>query len=195
MKKISLMAVLLSIFSTATFANSGPLGENSQFKVLTKSDNKYEVIYVSDEDSDVRIYIINEDGRTVESNLVKDVASFRRTFDFSQMESGKYAVVVKNKEGTARETIDHKTYKETLKGFVVRIPEKQALKLHVGDFTKTQPVKVKIYDANDRIVHKDAISHDQAFYKVYNMTKAGPGEYRVVITNNGESKAFTHKID
>jgi hypothetical protein len=195
MKKITAFAVLIMVISTAAFAASGPLGENAKFKVLTKSDTKYELIYVSAAQSDVRVSIIDEAGRTIETSFVKDAMKFRQIFDFSQLAAGKYSLVVKNNEGSAREAIDHLPYKETLQGFVVKIPNKKALRLHVGDFNKSEPVKVNIYDANDRVIHKDEINHNQAFSKVYNMSKASAGEYRVVIANDGESKSFIHKID
>ena len=193
MKKLTALAVLVTVISSASFA-SGPLGENSKFKVISKADTKYELIYVSTEQSDVRVTIFDEDGRNIESNTVKDVTKFRRTFDFSKLEAGKYSVVVKNSEGTSREEIEHTPNKMRLQTFVTKIPDSKLLKLHVGDFNKAKPVMVKIYDVDDRMVHKDVINNDQAFSKVYNMKKASTGEYRVLIENDGDFKSFIHKI-
>lgn len=193
MKKLTALIVLLTVAGTATFA-SGPLGENSQFKVIGKADTKYELIYVSTVESDVRVTIFNADGRNIESSTAKDVTKFRQTFDFSELEPGNYSIVVRNSEGTAREEVNYAPYKVKLKTFVAKVPESNSIKLHVGDFNREVPVNVKIYDAQDRLIHRDRIVHDKAFSKVYNLKEANAGEFRVLIENDGEYKSFIREI-
>ena len=197
MKKLTALAVLLTVIGTASFASSGPLGENSNFKVLTKTDAKYELVYVSSEESDVRVSIYDEEGHNICSSFVKDATKFRRTFDFSKLEPGKYSVVVKNDDGTAREEISYNmaVNKLKLQTFVAKIPDSQSLKLHVGDFAKDKPVFVKIYNEKNRVIHKDEITNDGAFSKVYNLAKAKQGTVTVVVENNGEYKSFTYDLN
>lgn len=193
MKKLTALIVLLTVAGTASFA-SGPLGKNSQFKVIGKADTKYELIYVSTVESDVRVTILNADGRNIESSTAKDVTKFRQTFNFSELEPGKYSIVVRNSEGTAREEVTYSPYKKKLKTFVAKIPDMNALKLHVGDFNTNEPVNVKIYDAKDRLIHRDRIVNEKAFSKVYNLKEASSGEFRVLIENDGEFKSFVREI-
>jgi hypothetical protein len=194
MKKITSLVVLLIVIGTTAFASSGPLGENSTFKIIPKTDKKFELVYVSSEVSDVRIYIIDQDGSTVETNIVKDATKFRRTFDFNQMGPGKYSVIVKNTEGTAREEIYHPPYKTKLQTFVAKVPNSKSLKLHVGDFNNEEPVHVKIYNEKNEVIHKDKITNEKAFSKIYNLQKATPGQYFVSIANDGQVKSFFHEI-
>jgi len=195
MKKLTALAVLLTVIGTASFASSGPLGENTNFKVLTKSDSKFELVYVSSEESDVRVSIYDEKGNNICSSYVKEATKFRRTFDFSKLDAGKYSVVVKNDDGTAREQISYKINRQVLQTFVAKLPDGNALKVHVGDFAKEKPVYVKIYNEKDRIIHKDQITKDAAFSRVYNLGKAEQGKVTVVVENNGEFKSFTHNLN
>lgn len=195
MKKLTALAVLLTVIGTATFATSGPLGENSTFKIIAKTETKYELVYISSEQSDVKVTIFNAEGRNVSSSTVKDVDKFRRTFDLRKLEAGKYSVVVKNSKGTAREEINHLMKKTKLQTFVAKIPDSKSLKLHVGDFNHEEPVYVKIYNSKNRVVHNDKITNAKSFSKVYNMKKAKSGEFRVLIENDGDYKSFIHKID
>ena len=197
MKKLTALVVLLTLVGTASFASSGPLGENSKFTVIEKADTKFELIYVSSEEGDVRVSILDETGRNIESNTVKHATKFRRTFDFSKLEPGKYSIVVKNAEGTSREEVTYLPAKNMVKlqTFVAKIPDSKSVKVHVGDFNKDEPVYVRIYNEKDKVIHKDEIIHSTSFSKVYNLKKAKSGEFRVLIENDGEMKSFVYKIE
>lgn len=194
MKKLTALVVLLTVIGTTSFASSGPLGENSTFKVVNKADAKYELVYISSDESDVRVTIFDEEGRNIETNTIKDVAKFRRTFDFSQMEHGKYSIVVKNDKGTGREEIAYFEKQMKLKSFVAKIPESRSLKLHVGDFNMDKPVYVKIFDQDKRIIHRDVINKAAAFSRIYRIDKAEAGEVTVEIENDDEFKSFTYPV-
>lgn len=194
MRKITALAVLITVIGTASFASSGPLGDNSNFKVLTKADSKFELIYVSSEEGDVSVTIYDNDGKNISSSTVKDATKFRRTYDFSQLEAGKYSVVVRNEEGIAREEIAHKLTTQKLQTFVAKLPDSKAFKVHVGDFDSKRPVNVKIYNSQNKVIHREAISNTQAFSKVFNLDKVESGDYTVLIENNGELKTFTHTL-
>ena len=194
MKKLTALVVLLTIVGTASFASHGPLGENSRFKLVPKAEAKYELIYVSDKESDVRITIFDAEGRNIKTNTVKDVIRFRRTFDFSKLEYGTYSIVVKNDDGSAREEVSYAEEKMKLQTFVAKIPERKSLKLHVGDFNMDKPVRVKIYNQENQVIHKDVISKDSAFSKVYTLAKDQTGLFTVQVENDGDFKFFTYEI-
>ncbi len=191
MKKITAFVVLLTVISTATFASLGPLGENSKFTVLSKSDVKYELVYVSDVPGDVIVTIYDQEDRNIVSNTVKEATKFRRTYDFANMAPGNYRVVVKNKEGIGNEEIAHLVKKAKLQTFSTKIPDAQAVKVHVGDFNNKVPVHIKIYDTNNRIVHKEAIENIQSFSKVFDLSKLGLDDVLVTVENDGEMKQFS----
>jgi hypothetical protein len=191
MKKITALVVLLTVISTATFASLGPLGENSKFTVFSKSDVKYELVYVSDVPSDVIVTIYDEENRNIVSNTVKEATKFRRTYDFANMAPGKYRVVVKNKEGIGNEEIAHLVKTAKLQTFTTRIPDSKSVKVHVGDFNINAPVYIKIFDTNDRIVYKNAIENNQSFSQVFDLSKLDLDDVLVTIENDGEIKEFS----
>lgn len=195
MKKITALSVLLTIIGTASFASYGPLGENSTFRVIPKGNDKYELVYVANGESDVRVSIFDEEGRNIESSTVKDATRFRRTFDFCQLPHGKYSIVVKNNEGTAREEIRYAAEKMKLQTFVTKIPGSNALKLHVGDFNSTKPVIVKFYNSQEQVIYKDAIKHASAFSKVYKLAKINAGIFTVRVENDGDFRYFTCHVN
>ena len=97
MKKLTILAVLLTVISAACFAEEGKIGETTKFKVVAKSDVKYDLYYVSENAGDVRVTIYDNRGRIISSRKVKDARKFKRTYDFSQLEPGKLKIVVRNK--------------------------------------------------------------------------------------------------
>ena len=169
MKKNLIVALLILGISGASFASTITLGENSTFTIITKSDVKYELVYISEEPGDVRVNIYNESGLNVSTRLVKDVTKFKRTYDFSKLEPGTYKVVVKNADGVAKEEINHLVKKTRLKSFVTNLPAEQAIKVHVGDFNTDQPVSVRIYDEQNNIIFKDKIRNSHGFSRVYKL--------------------------
>jgi uncharacterized protein YxeA len=194
MKKISILALLALAISGASFASTIPLGENSTFTIINKSDVKYELVYIAEEPSDVRVSIYNESGQNVSTRLVKDVAKFKRTYDFSKLEPGTYKVVVKNDDGVAREEINHLVKEARLKSFVTNLPTEKALKVHVGDFNPDQPVSIRIYDEQNNIIFRDKIRNSHGFSRVYKMPNLNSEVVQVTIENNGEIVQFDRKL-
>ena len=190
MKKISTLALALIVIVSASFATTNPLGENSKIKIIAKSDVKYELVYVSDHASDVKVDIYNERGVKVSTRLVKDATKFKRTYDFSKLEAGTYKVVVKNTDGVAKEEISHLVKKVRLQSFVTNLPDQKAIKLHVGDFNPDQPVSVRVYDENQNMIYKDKIKNSSSFSRVYKLPKLNSKSVQVVIENDGDVAEF-----
>lgn len=194
MKRTSIFAVLVMIIGTAAMAATGPLGENSRFKVLAKSDVKYELIYESDKAGDVKVYIYDMKGRNVSSTTVRNVAKFKRVFDFRNLDAGKYKVVVKNYEGIANEEIAHLVKKPKLQAFATVLPGEAAVKVHLGDYNAEKPVYVNIYDQNGKNIHRDKFERTGSFSRIYDLHRTDSQTVTVSIQNDKESKSFTHTI-
>jgi uncharacterized protein YxeA len=199
MKKLTILAVLLMVFSAASFAEETKISETTKFKMTAKSDVKYELIYVSDKSGNVLVTIFDESGRKLSSKFVKKAKNFKRTYDFSQLKPGKYTIVVRSESGSANQEIIHQIKEARLKTFVSKIPNSKSLKLHVGDFDPSSPVRVRIYNQNNKLIHSDVISEEinngQSFSRVYKLADTQLNYVSVSIENNGETKTFTHEIE
>ena len=111
MKKLTFLAVLLIVISAASFAGERYLGEEPgakpKFKMVAKSDMKFDLYYSSETSGAVSVAIFDESGRKVSYKTIKKVKNFKRTYDFSKLTPGKYEIVVKNAEGTANQHITY----------------------------------------------------------------------------------------
>jgi len=195
MKKLTVLAVLLTVISAATFADERKISETSKFQMVAKSDVKYELSYFSKKKGDVSVIIYNDKGQRMSSTTVKDANLFRRTYDFSKLGPGKYKVVVKNEDGSASQEIEYKIKEDILKVFVGKVPNTKALKLHVGDFHSNKAVNIKIYDQDNNLIYRDAIRNAQSFSRVFNLKNISAKSVSVLIENDGETRNFTHSLN
>lgn len=194
MKKLTLLVVLLTVFSASSFATEIPISETSNFKMVAKSDVKYDLYYASEDEGSVKVCILDANGKKLNSCFVRKTKSFKRTYDFSQLKQGEYTIVVTNKDGKATQVIKHKVKAKLLQTFVAKLPDSKSLKLHVGSFNANESVKVRIYNEKSKLIHRDKIENDQSFSRVYNLEDIHANNVRVVIENNGEIQTFTHDL-
>lgn len=199
MKKLTFLAALLIVISAVSFAketkSTDEPGAKPKFKMVAKSDVKFDLYYASDESGDVRVTIYDVDGRQVSSKTINKVKNFKRTYDFSQLEPGKYKVVVKNETGSSNQEITYQIKEARLKTFVSKIPNSQSLKLHVGDFDTSKPVMVKIYNQKYELIHSEEINNAHSFSRVYNLSDVQSKTINVLIENNGDRKSFTYSFE
>ena len=194
MKKLTILVVLLMVFSAASFAEETKISETTKFQMTAKSDVKYELLYTSEESGDVNVTIYNERGRKVSSQYVKKAKNFKRTYDFSNLQPGKYKIVVRNENGSANQEIIYQIKEAKLKTFVSKIPNTKSLKLHVGDFDTTAPVRVKIYDRYNKLIHSEVINNAEGFSRVYNLGSVQANSVSILVENNGEARSFAHSF-
>jgi flagellar hook assembly protein FlgD len=195
MKKLTLLTVLLTVISAVGFAKVNPEdSETSKFKIVAKSDVKFDFIYVAEEVGEVCVSIYDAQGNKVSAKTVTDAKSFKRTYDFSKLEPGKYKVVVKTQDGTTDEIINYKVKKEVLKTFVSRIPDSQSLKVHVGAFNPDRAVTVNIYNQNNNLIHTENIKEKESFSKIYDLSKTDAKSVSVRVVNDGEIQSFSYSL-
>ena len=159
MKKITLVALLLTVISVASFAVEVPISETSKFKMIAKSDVKYDLYYAANQEGFVRVCIFDADGNKLNTCFVKRTKSFKRTYDFSKLSPGEYTVIVSNEDGQATQVIRHKIKEKILQTFVSRLPDSKAVKLHVGGFNTEEPVLVRIYNEDNQLLHREKIDN------------------------------------
>ena len=199
MKKLTFLAALLIVISAASFAEDRITGEKPnvkpKFKMVAKSDVKFDLYYESEESGEVCVIIYDENGRKMSDKTIRKVKTFKRTYDFSKLKPGKYKVVVRNETGTANQEIIYQIKKARLQTFVSKLPDSQSLKLHVGDFDTSKPVLVKIYNQNYELIHTDEIKNAKSFSRIYNLNNMQLETVSVLIENSGERKTFTHSFN
>ena len=189
MKVISSMAVLLTVFSASLFANEKELGNTTKFQVVQKSNVKYDLYYVSDSDSKVSVKIYGEGNKLISVDRIVKQKRFKRTYNFSKMSPGNYRIVIKNSEGSADQHITYKPELSVLKTIITKIPDSQKCKVIVGDFDKSWPVYISVYDEKDRRIHHDKISSETGFIKIYDLSKSKIKNATITVSNNNDIKS------
>jgi len=195
MKKITVFAVLFTVMSTAAFATELRPSESSSFKMVAKSEVKFEFSYSSLKRGDVCVTIYNEKGYLMSSKTVKNAKLFKRIYDFRKLEPGNYTIMVRNDSGTTKQEIKYKVKEVRLKAYVGKLPDNKAIKLHVGNFNNEKAVSVKIYNQDKRLLHTDVISAKGSFSRVYNLKNISAKSVNVMIENDGETISFIHYLN
>ena len=182
MKKITVFAVLFTVMSTAAFATELRPSESSSFKMVAKSEVKFEFSYSSLKRGDVCVTIYNEKGYLMSSKTVKNAKLFKRIYDFRKLEPGNYTIMVRNESGTTKQEIKYKV-------------KEVRLKAYVGNFNHEKAVSVKIYNQDKRLLHTDVISAKGSFSRVYNLKNISAKSVNVMIENDGETISFIHYLN
>ncbi|MEN8250428.1 MAG: T9SS type A sorting domain-containing protein, partial [Bacteroidota bacterium] len=159
-----------------------------------KSDVKYDLYYAAEDEGTVKVCILNAKGQKLNSCFVRKTKSFKRTYDFSQLEPGEYIITVSNKDGKATQVIKHKVKAKLLQTFVAKLPDTKAVKLHVGGFNPEEPVLVRIYNEDSKLIYKENFEKTNSFSRVYNLDKSLTKTVKVVVENNGEIQKFTYDL-
>ena len=186
MKKTLLFAALFLLVSVATFAEDNELGETSSFKIVPKANLKYDLYYVSESDAPVTVRIYDEAGRLITNDKIKNHRSFKKTYNFKDLASGNYKVVVNNEEGKASQAVFHNPQKLKMQLIFTQVPNTKSFKLHVGEFNTAKPVKVNVYNADNELLFSEEINETASFSKVYNMNKIDEDMVRFTIINGQE---------
>ena len=192
------MAALLIVISAVSFAKvtteAVEPSAKPNFRMVPKSDVKFDLYYTSEESGEVCVTIYDDQGRRVSSKTIDDVKNFKRTYNFSNLNPGKYKIVVRNESGTANQIISYLVKPVKLQAFVSKAVDGSSIKLHVGDFDKNEPVLVKIYSQN-KLIHSEKIKNAKSFSRVYDFNGLPLKSVRVTIINAGERKTFNHTLD
>lgn len=173
---VSILA--LTVLSSAVFAIEDKPKASVGVGVM-KSGTSVKVFYRGEKKSNVKVAIMNEDGRLVFSELLKDTDNFMRPYDLSKMQAGEYTISLHDADGirTEKVKIGYRTalpsmrlvaLKKTPGKYMLRVPNKKSERLQIRIFNKGNVV----YEGLENI------SGD--FAKVYDLSKfAGDFSFEV----------------
>ena len=102
-------------------------------------------------------------------------------------------MVVRNEDGSANQHITYTAKQKNLQTFVSKLPDGN-LKLHVGAFDKSEPVLVKVYNSNNKLIHSEKIENTGSFSRVYKLDGLNLNAVSVLIQNGEDREIFTHTL-
>jgi hypothetical protein len=175
-----LLSVVAKAESPATFA-----------VVAASKASVYNIYYTSVETGKVKISILNNENQLVFSEVLSNVASFMRPYNFSQLSEGQYTIVVEDKNGKQVEQVNYSMNKVV--SFISVKEVANAENKYILNVTNngTEEVLVKIYSGS-ALLHSQNVSVTGNFGLVYNLTKIKSPEAISfsVTTSNGETRVI-----
>jgi hypothetical protein len=156
--------------------------------VVKRDVDAYKLIYKSEVKSNVKVQILDEGGRIVFSEVIRNSDGFIRPYNFATMVEGEYTIKVDNGSNWMSETVAYKSS---------HLDEgTQLIRTHDGKYLLTvaghgpEFLTVTIRDAKGVDLHSEVRSVTGDFARVYNLDNlAGPFSFEVS-DNSGRSKIF-----
>ena len=138
------------------------------------------------------IKVVNKYGRTVYQEALATGEDHLKRYDFSQMKSGRYSLVLESQQGevTRRFVVGmngvvREDDTEAFRNFAPMI--KENLEQHAVQVMFNNPAKapltVELLDERNRVIHSEKVPGGQSFGKSINMKKLRPGTYKVRVSN------------
>ena len=184
-----IIAVLLTVISTVTFANTNDSTKRDAIaRVVTGSANgSYKLIYQGKE-GQVKFKLLNENGRTLHDERLKIEKGFIQPVDLSHMPSGNYTFSVDNGSNKIEEEVSYVSLKDQIAG-KIRFDQVADQLEFVGKDLGTE-LQIQIFDDNDQLVYSDAISSDN-IDQIFDFHRVRSNWVSFVVLGNG--KIITHQ--
>lgn len=198
MKILTTMAALL-IAGASVYANvngNTNVDPKKSVAIIQNVQAKYKLVYLKESKGIVRIDILNEAGKQVHSQSVSNESGFAQQFDFTSLPYGKYTFVVTHPDGTKiSEEVNHSKPERTATGLradVLDINDNNKFRLAVLK-SNDDPINVKIYDGEDRLLHQEVITGDEGFRKTYDLKNVKASSFRFEISDNNSTVTMFSK--
>jgi hypothetical protein len=188
MKKISLLIIGFAM-SVASFAAPA-----SSLVISAKNETVFNVHYQTSQAGTVRISIVNNDNQTVFAEVLTNIGSFVRPYNFSELEEGEYTIVVESKNGKQAEKINYATAKIISFAMVTEVEnQKNKYLLNVNN-NGAQNVTVRIIAEDGTLLHERTMEVIGSAGVVYdlNQVKKDNSAITFEISVNGNSVQTIH---
>lgn len=189
--KLSVFAFAFVMSSVVAFADA-PASTLAVMPV--SSQGIYKVFYKSAEAGRVRVSIYGSKDQLVFTEVLNNVASFVRPYNFSELAEGQYTIVLEDKNGEQVEKVNYAISRVNSTIRVTAVPN-EASKYCLNVMNDgAEDVMVKIYDKN-HLLHEEVVAVKGQYGVIYNLSKMrlAPGEELTfeVITTSGTVKTVT----
>lgn len=165
----------------------------ASLEVVSASASVYKVHYKTKETGNVRITIYSSDRHIMFTEVLSNVGSFIRPYNFSALEEGAYTIELKDRNGKQLETVNYTKEKVTS---LIRVTEMadgaNKYKLNITN-NGTEEVRVSIYE-NYTLLYQETITVTGNHGTIYNLSKLKLATdavvvFEVVTSSGKEEKA------
>lgn len=181
-KITALLFTLASITFAATANNPTP------FTVVPSAKTSvYNIYYSSSEAGKVKVSILNSARRLVFTEAFANVSSFKRPYNFSQLEEGQYTIVIEDKNGKHVDQVNYTMNK--VHSFISVVEAANEENKYILNVTNngSEEVLVKIFSGAS-LLHSQSLKVTGNFGLVYNLTKIKSPETITFEVTTGSGK-------
>ncbi len=177
MKIHSLVLSAAMIISNVVFADA-PV---SLDVIPAASGNVFTVYYKTPVAGEVKVSILNRNNVVVFSESLNDLSSFKRPYNFSELQHGEYTIVVEDKNGKREQKVSYESKKITSSIRIAQVSgERNKFMLNVMN-NGAESVRVRIYDNAKGLVHEQEMVVSKSFGLVYNLEKVRSSQKSVIM--------------
>lgn len=166
MKSSFVALALVCLMSVAALADSP-----ASLSVTSTDASVYNVVYKTSEAGKVKVSIYTKRNQLVFSEVLNNVTSFKRPYNFSQLEEGEYTIVLEDKNGKQVETVNYTTSKIISVINVKKLADNDNKYVLNVITNKTQDVFIKIYDEKNTLIYVQTVEVSGYFGLIYDLSK------------------------
>lgn len=169
MKKIAAL-VLAAIVIGQLNANASNVDPKTPLGMsVVKAGNICKLFYRGEQAGDVRVYIYNERGRIVFSELIRKTDNFMRPYNFSTLPEGDYTIVLNDGQTKRIEKVHHLRPVSSRVVNVIRINKDENRYLLAVPNHGHDVLTIRIFDEHRSLLFEGKERVDGDFAKVYNL--------------------------
>jgi hypothetical protein len=186
--KLAFFACVSLLFSLSASAESP-----APFMIVSASNTAvYNVYYRTLEVDRVKISIINSSNQVVFTEVLNNVTSFKRPYNFSNLEQGEYSIVMEDRNGKQVEKVKYFMNKVTSFVRVTQLPgTSDKYMLNVAS-NGAETVNVRIYNNSNVLLHEETVKTSGNYGVIFNLSKAKLSSSAVVFeVATGSGKVHT----
>lgn len=126
--------------------------------------------YKADSESNVKVSIFNEEGKTIFTEVLKNIDGFVRPYNLASIPSGEYTIEVADQNSTHSEKITIGERRKSDVAKLVRVNGEGSKFLLTVPSKEAKDISVRIL-ADDKIVYDEVLEISSDFARIYNLTK------------------------
>ena len=151
------------------------------------------VIYKTNTPGTVTVTIMNDKRETIFTESIPNTASFSRPYNLSELRSGKYSIVVVDKEGKTEKELAYAIKKKVESTIdVIKIANATNKFLLSVENKEADQIQVRILDQDKKVIHEELLSVNGKFAIVYNLSRVTGTVTFEVGGTSGNWKTFTY---
>jgi hypothetical protein len=183
-----------AVFFVLAFVQTAP-GQGSERVTIQYyvGGDIVKVIYKSMAPGNVGVTIMNDRHQAIFAETIPNTASFARPYNLSELTTGKYFIVVEDKEGKTEKELTYAIRKKVESTIdVIKIANAHNKFLLSVENKEADQIQVRILDQDKNVIHEELLSVNGKFAIVYNLSRiTGTVTFEVGGTS-GNWKTFTY---